>query len=537
MKTSSKIGISVSAIFAVFFFAITMVLTNLAGTIKATAAQTIPAGNLSNSIFDSQNMKYVADPSLPVTTNFETIPYTIDLPQVDAASVGQHGRVYKVLEDTYIYTTEFKKSNGTIDNVLPEELGKALKIDYVASLTNIRSAADETGFLDGFEAGYKVYDMAVMSDASGADTVPATVFTFAFNVPDYDSTLAVSIAKRKPLSETTNEELIQLKQLLDTISRTIQYSEELATSLKEAEEKAQEEAAVAAEQEKEAMERAEQTSETSEVEETKSNATNMAVTIDKDYGNLELVLYWENSTVAPEFVIYNTDKTVSYSPVSVVNGEAVFQMGKVAASKMVLEITGENYGKVSMSLTDKASNQNADNSGSTESAYHEERRYSDDEYNDYDEYEEDDESDYDWASDTTTASNVPAVTGLTRDAAATKLSAAGFGVVVKKESSTTVDEGYVISQTPNGGGAAIAGSDVTIVVSAGNTETVNVPSVEGLTRDKAAEILANAGFSTKVIKKSSDKVDEGYVISQRPEAGEQLEPGSDVKIRVSTGKE
>ena len=558
MKTSSKIGISVSALFAVFFFAITLVLSNLAGTMQATAAQSIPSGSLSNSIFDSQNMKYVADPSLPVTTNFETIPYSVDLPKVDAASVGDHGRVYKVLEDTYIYTSEFKNSNGTTDNVLPEELGKALKIDYVASLTNLRDAVSEKGFLDGFEASYKVYDMAVMADAGGSDKVPATVMAYSFNVPDYDSTLVISIAKRKPLSEVTNEELIQLKQILDTLSHTLQFSKELEESLKDAAEKAAAEASESAEAENAAREEAEKTSETSASTSEAGNAKNMAVTIDKDYGSLELILYWENSTVTPNFTIYNADKSVSYSPVSSENGEAKFSMGRVSASKMILEITGENYGKISMSLTEKASTGN-----SNSEAYYEEKRPSADDYNgEYDGYdadaeeEEDDNSDIgfdsdeeesdeensnedsnDWASSTTAAATVPNVVGLSRDVATNKLSEAGFGVKVKKQSSSTVDTGYVISQTPAADGASIPGSDVTIVVSEGNTDTVYVPNVENLSRDKASEVLTGAGFSVKVMKKSSDTVDEGYVMAQKPEAGEMLESGSEVKILVSTGKD
>jgi len=62
---------------------------------------------------------------------------------------------------------------------------------------------------------------------------------------------------------------------------------------------------------------------------------------------------------------------------------------------------------------------------------------------------------------------VPGVVGESQATAQTQLIGAGFVVVVSRASSTSVQSGYVISQSPSGGVVATAGSTVTIVVSTG----------------------------------------------------------------------
>ena len=71
--------------------------------------------------------------------------------------------------------------------------------------------------------------------------------------------------------------------------------------------------------------------------------------------------------------------------------------------------------------------------------------------------------------------SVPNVTGESEGSASAELSNAGFYVTTEYASSDSVEEGYVISQSPSGGSMADPGSTVNIVVSTGpETQTYSV---------------------------------------------------------------
>ncbi len=107
--------------------------------------------------------------------------------------------------------------------------------------------------------------------------------------------------------------------------------------------------------------------------------------------------------------------------------------------------------------------------------------------------------------------SVPNVVNYTEDNAVSTLKSAGFTVSINREYSSTVDEGYVISQNPSGG-KLDKGSSVTITVSRGK-EQVDVPNVVGMTVAQAKSILQSAGFSVVV---SGDGTDTDKVTSQSP---------------------
>lgn len=72
--------------------------------------------------------------------------------------------------------------------------------------------------------------------------------------------------------------------------------------------------------------------------------------------------------------------------------------------------------------------------------------------------------------------------------------------------------------------------------SAGVTKQVDVPSVVGLSQDKATQTLEDENLVVTVTKQASDTVDEGNVISQDPESGT-VATGSTVTLLVSTGSD
>ncbi len=217
----------------------------------------------------------------------------------------------------------------------------------------MRSAVEENGYINGFSASYKIFDLTV-TDA--VDTVPSTIIGYELTPPEADSEqLFVSVVSKTSIGEISNSEMANMKDLLDSMVATIQYSEELKGQIASEKEKEEAEAEAAAAEAAsnlgDSSYNYESTSGASESGEVKS----MSLTIDKDYESLVLYLYWENSTTKPDTLkILNTDKTVSYDPTSIENGQAVFRLGKINAGTMLMEITGSNYGKCTMALYEES---------------------------------------------------------------------------------------------------------------------------------------------------------------------------------------
>lgn len=77
--------------------------------------------------------------------------------------------------------------------------------------------------------------------------------------------------------------------------------------------------------------------------------------------------------------------------------------------------------------------------------------------------------------------SIPNVVGMLEGSAKTTLSNAGFKVSVDYQSSNTVDEGYVISQTPTTGTKTKSGASVSIVVSSGSKSYTASAYISGVT--------------------------------------------------------
>lgn len=131
---------------------------------------------------------------------------------------------------------------------------------------------------------------------------------------------------------------------------------------------------------------------------------------------------------------------------------------------------------------------------------------------------------------------VPDVRNLSEKDALSLLSAYGFtGQPIGNESSKTVPEGRIISQSPSNGTMADKGSKVEYTVSSGN-EMIAVPNVMGMTEEEADSALSQAGFNgINSGTMSSDTVGEGLVMSQSPSADKKAKSGSDVLFVISSG--
>ncbi len=126
------------------------------------------------------------------------------------------------------------------------------------------------------------------------------------------------------------------------------------------------------------------------------------------------------------------------------------------------------------------------------------------------------------------------VRGQTFENAKSALEAAGFVVQTSYESSDSVESGLVISQEPVPGSRIPSGYTVTLAVSSG-TGNIEVPSLTGVTAAEAKVTLENRGLAINLTDGASDTVPQGSVVSQTPEAGTMVAPGSTVLVVVSTG--
>ena len=132
---------------------------------------------------------------------------------------------------------------------------------------------------------------------------------------------------------------------------------------------------------------------------------------------------------------------------------------------------------------------------------------------------------------------VPNLVGMSQSGAESALSAVGLELSgVSQQSSTSVEKGLVISQSPPADSQVSEGSSVSIVVSKG-PELVSVPTVVGLGREAATQQLQTAGLQVEVEETPSSTEAAGTVLSQQPEGGSQAPKGSTVTIEVATEPE
>ncbi len=133
--------------------------------------------------------------------------------------------------------------------------------------------------------------------------------------------------------------------------------------------------------------------------------------------------------------------------------------------------------------------------------------------------------------------NVPDVKDKSRTEATDILERAGFKVELTEDAyDKDIEAGKVCKQDPEGGTKAPKDSTVKITISKGK-ESGQVPDVVNYSEADARAALEGAGFSVKVNREYSDRVDQGFVMSQNPGGGQKADKGSTVTITVSKGSD
>lgn len=138
---------------------------------------------------------------------------------------------------------------------------------------------------------------------------------------------------------------------------------------------------------------------------------------------------------------------------------------------------------------------------------------------------------------------IPSLIGLLEEEAISKL--AEIGLIAEKEEAHDADilEGRIISQNPDQDTTVESGSSVRFTVSLGSEsseldmEQIIVPNLIGYTKEAAEAELRELGFNVEYEYNPSEHYDEGYVYSQNYKVGAEVDIGTAVKIRISTGNE
>lgn len=136
---------------------------------------------------------------------------------------------------------------------------------------------------------------------------------------------------------------------------------------------------------------------------------------------------------------------------------------------------------------------------------------------------------------------IPDVVGKPKAEARVALEQRNFQVSIAEASDETVEEGLVISQSPEAGTKQPSGSSVVIIVSAGKEHDGQalVPTVTGMTLENAKKLLEESGLTTgEVTEEYNDDANlTGLVFFQSVQASVYVAEGTAISLKVSKGKE
>lgn len=127
---------------------------------------------------------------------------------------------------------------------------------------------------------------------------------------------------------------------------------------------------------------------------------------------------------------------------------------------------------------------------------------------------------------------IPDIKGFTRQEAADALGAEGFTAVEYKEKKSNKAEGTVLKVSPKAGTEALSTEPITVTVAVPFT----VPDVAGMDTDAAKKTLSDEGYEVTTLWSYTEDTPEGTALSTEPEAGTQLDSGSEVTLYIAKSR-
>lgn len=131
--------------------------------------------------------------------------------------------------------------------------------------------------------------------------------------------------------------------------------------------------------------------------------------------------------------------------------------------------------------------------------------------------------------------DVPNVLGMTREEAADELNARGLGLKFGGEkTSSEYAQGEIMEQEPEEGSSVKKNTEVVVYVSKGEGEFA-LTDVTGKSLTDAQQELTSKGLVVESEYAYDSKVEEGKIVSSRPEAGAAVNAGDTVTVVISKG--
>jgi eukaryotic-like serine/threonine-protein kinase len=102
--------------------------------------------------------------------------------------------------------------------------------------------------------------------------------------------------------------------------------------------------------------------------------------------------------------------------------------------------------------------------------------------------------------------------------------------------SERVEPGLILQTDPGPGEQILRGGTIRLIISQG-PERYEVPDVEGMTREQAETALSDRNLIADFTERHHGSVEEGRVISQGIDAGDEVRPETEVAVAISLGPE
>lgn len=130
---------------------------------------------------------------------------------------------------------------------------------------------------------------------------------------------------------------------------------------------------------------------------------------------------------------------------------------------------------------------------------------------------------------------IPDLVGKTLPEAVSTIDEAGLKLgEISEQENASAPEGVVLDMSPLAGTKTKRGAKVSLSVSKAGS-SARVPKLEGLTEDKAREMLLSNRLEVEVLPSYSDSVEAGEIIAQLPAANTQVPVASKVSVLISQG--
>ncbi|MBM6838908.1 PASTA domain-containing protein, partial [Clostridium saudiense] len=131
---------------------------------------------------------------------------------------------------------------------------------------------------------------------------------------------------------------------------------------------------------------------------------------------------------------------------------------------------------------------------------------------------------------------VPDIIGKNFEEAKNNIEQLGLKLEVERRENSDKPEGEILSSNPVADTMIDKESVVKVVVSAG-VEKVVVPNLRDYEENVIKQYLDSKGFKYELNYEFNDNIEKGYYISQKPEAGTEMDKNDTIYVTISKGPE